>query len=167
MRALLVRHGEAIDPHLAPSDDERWLTEVGRATAARVGQKLVELGVAPTRFVASPLVRAVQTSEILAGATDHRGAIHVSRLLVPQGTTVARMISLLDGATESDTVCLVGHEPSIRVLTAKLAGIEPLFSFRTAGSCLLERTENGSFRFVWMLDPRTLTLAESVAALTP
>ena len=167
MRALLVRHGEAIDPHLAPSDDERWLTEVGRANTGRVGAKLAELGVRPTRYLASPLVRAVQTSEILAGATEYLGAIHVSRVLLPQGTTIARMAALLDGAADGDTICLVGHEPSIRVLTGNLAGIDGLFSFRTSGSCLLERTPAGGFRFVWMLDPRTLTLAESVAALTP
>ena len=164
MRALLVRHGEAVESHLAPNDDERWLTANGRATTQRVAARLAEVGIRPTAYFCSPLVRAVQTAEILAGGTGFTGAVTATRWLHSTGTTVARMAGLLDGARDDDLVCLVGHEPSIRVLAGHLAGIQEMFGFRTSAACLILPNSTGS-RFVWMLDPRTLQLVESLDAL--
>ena len=66
MRVTLIRHAEAGDD--APRDESRALTVRGRADARRLGRALARRGVRFTLIVTSPLVRAVQTAEIVAAA---------------------------------------------------------------------------------------------------
>ena len=73
MRVLLVRHGEAVSPDVA-RDAERWLTERGRAITHAVAEALrptVTVG----HIFTSPLVRAVQTADLLASGLGFSGAL--------------------------------------------------------------------------------------------
>src|SRR5262245_19157912 len=66
MHVLLVRHGTATSPDFAPTDEMRWLTDTGRLGVREIGRTLVGMGLRFSRMYTSPLVRAVQTAEILA-----------------------------------------------------------------------------------------------------
>ena len=68
--------------------------------------------------LSSPLVRAVETAEILAAAVGCERGVETAPALA-QGTTAAQA-ALLDPMAPTATVALVGHEPTIRVLTAPL-----------------------------------------------
>ena len=65
MELYLVRHAIAEDRADA-GDDERALTEAGRAKMIRATQGLRKLKVRPDLILTSPLRRARETAEILA-----------------------------------------------------------------------------------------------------
>jgi len=163
MRVLLVRHAEAVNADLAPSDAERWLTDKGRETARRVGKWLLGEGLRFDRVFTSPLVRAVQTAEILAAATNFDQAVEVRRAL--GGGSTAEIASILDDTADDDLTALVGHEPSIRTVTAHLIGFDRFAPFRTGGACLVQRVGAASGSFQWMVDPKSLTKIDSLEDL--
>ena len=164
MRVALVRHGEAIDAHAVSSDALRYLTPSGRRTVRRVGAALAEHGVVLGRIFTSPLVRAVQTAEILASASDLEGPVEVWPALA--GGSTAQALAALGHAADDETVALVGHEPSIRVMAAHLTGFDRFPGFRTGGVCIVDVREGvGSFQ--WALDPKRLERIDVVDDLFP
>lgn len=140
----------------ASSDHDRWLTDAGRRTATDVGRALVKLDLEYTRIYTSPLVRAVQTAEILA-ATHPRfdGPLEVHRpLAVDEGST-AQALRPLDDAGDDDLIVMVTHMPKVGVLASFLGQLPSPPSFRTGAACLL-RVEGTKGKLEWMLDPDTL-----------
>lgn len=168
MRVLLVRHAAAISQVACSTDEVRWLTTDGRATARRVGRALAELGLPITCIYTSPLVRAVQTAEILADTTSFTGPLEVHEPLALERGTTAQALSPLDHAGDDDVVVLVTHEPKIRVLAGHLCGLRGFPGFQTAGACLVEYERvRQRGRFQWMLDPETLARATDVSTIGP
>ena len=66
MELYLVRHAEAQERTENLVDDLRHLTRRGRKQAAKLGRRLKKNRVRPALIITSPLVRAVQTAELLA-----------------------------------------------------------------------------------------------------
>lgn len=121
MLVYLCRHGEAVDGTELLHDESRYLTSNGRVGVAAVGRGLREHGDVPDLILTSPLVRAVQTAELLAQAVDYRRAVEVMGPLAPGGALgdVLEELSLLDAETK---VFLVGHEPQMSSWAAQLLG---------------------------------------------
>jgi phosphohistidine phosphatase len=125
MRVTLIRHAEAGDD--APSDAERALTLRGRGDTRRMGRALARRGIEFDLLISSPLVRAVQTAEIVAAAVDYRERVEVSELLVPEGAA-SRVLGLLTalgktvgrGGLENRSIALVAHEPILSTVAAAL-----------------------------------------------
>lgn len=156
MRVLLIRHGEASDPH-ASADGSRHLTLRGRELSAEVARALSRLGVAPTHLYTSPLVRAVQTAEIVAHAVGHPGPVVTHDPLVPHGSS-ARALSILQRHGDADVVAFVTHEPIVRALAGHLTGMGGAFpGFRTSGAALIHIDDQGRGALLGRLDPSTLT----------
>ncbi len=153
MRVLIVRHGEAVDTYQAESDAQRWLTDAGRQRVRRVADLLAAEEVRFDRVFMSPLVRAVQTAEILASPTSFEGPLTVWPALA--GGTTAAALSCLEQVGDDATVALVGHEPLARVMSAHLTGIADYPGFRTGGVCVVGVSE-GAGRFEWAVDPKAL-----------
>jgi len=119
VRVTLIRHAEAGDD--APRDESRALTARGRADTRRLGRVLARRGIRFTAIVASPLVRAVQTAEIVAAETDYRGRLGASELLVPEGSA-ADVVDFLGRMADEKSVALVAHEPILSAIAAALTG---------------------------------------------
>ena len=119
MRVTLIRHAEAGDD--APRDESRALTARGRADARRLGRALARRGVRFTAIVTSPLVRAVQTAEIVAAATEYRGRMPATDVLVPEAAPrdVVAFLASVKIADEK-SVALVAHEPILSAVAAAL-----------------------------------------------
>ena len=68
MELLIVRHAIAFERNIArwPDDADRPLSPKGVARAAKAAAGIKQLVRAPTRVLASPLVRAQQTAAILS-----------------------------------------------------------------------------------------------------
>ncbi len=66
MKLYVMRHGPAEDQANSGVDGDRALTTSGRARVQAVAETLTQLGEEPLFIVSSPLVRAVQTAEIVA-----------------------------------------------------------------------------------------------------
>lgn len=165
MRVVLIRHSLAVDPYGAPTDETRWLTDAGRVRMRQVATELSELGLSYTKVYTSPLVRAVQTAEILAHHhPGFDGPIEVHPPLSPDHGTTAQALGPLDRAGADDVVVFVGHEPKIRVLAGHLSGLGSMPGFQPGSVCLVHLdAEAGRGAFQWMMDPRTMELARSPA----
>lgn len=156
MQILLVRHAEAVDMRSALSDYDRWLTEAGRRAMTKVGESLSTSGLRYTQVYTSPLVRAVQTAEILAAsAPAFDGPLEVHRALSTEEGTTAEVLAPLEQAPDDALIVMVTHMPKVGVLTAHLGGLVSAPAFRTGSACLLS-VADGSGRVEWMLDPSSL-----------
>jgi phosphohistidine phosphatase len=151
VRILLVRHADAVSETAALPDEYRYLSPAGRHQVRELSALLAEAGLELGAVVTSPLVRAVQTAELLVRWLDWNGSIEATHHLAPGGAParvsadwLARCAEPLAGAT----LVAVGHEPSISHMTGQLAGGASVSSFRKAEACLVE---DGSLR--WRLEP--------------
>ena len=129
MQLYLVRHAEA-----APGrpDELRPLTPKGRRAARELGKRLRARGVRVDAVLSSPLLRACQTAEAIAGELGARA--EPTELLAP-GATDADLIAAADGRGE--VVVAVGHQPDCgKIAVALGAGPEP--PFPPGGVALLE-----------------------------
>lgn len=145
MPILLVRHGEATPSH--GPDEERILSARGRDEVRAIAGALALRGMAPAVVLASPLVRAVQTAELLAQGLGYPGVVAVDRAFEPHGD-VRRAEQLLTGA--SGLVVVATHEPFVRLLAGALTMQASVRSFRTGECALID-----AGRLVLRLDPDT------------
>jgi phosphohistidine phosphatase len=154
MRVTLIRHGEAGED--APRDELRALTLRGRAEVSRVGQALRRRGGAFTVIVSSPLVRALQTAEIVAAEVNYQGRVMVSEALVPEGR-VSRAVALLSSLVGEGSVAVVAHEPILSGLAGALVGKDRFPALRKAEAVRLRLPDGpgkpGQLR--WRIDPDT------------
>ncbi len=158
MRVLVVRHSIAVDPYLADMDEQRWLTGDGRRRARDVAAWLAEHA-KPTHIYTSPLVRAVQTAELLGAKAECDDFIRVHPALSLEYGTTAEALEVLDSHGAGDTVALVSHSPKVRVLTGHLSGTDRLAPFHTCTVACV-RFDGALRTLEWMLDPRDCSLAE-------
>lgn len=128
MILYLCRHGEAVpEGDVAPTDELRWLSMNGRSQVTVVGRSLAESGDVPDIVLTSPLVRAVQTADILARET---GCLRVEArtALVPDGS-LGELIEELAPLAQR-RVFVVGHEPLMSGWTGQLLGRRAPVAFR-------------------------------------
>ena len=146
---LLVRHAKAEAEHPL-GDAARPLTAEGRDAFWRHARDLARR-FAPERVVSSPLVRAVQTAELLARATGC-AAVDVDGALAPHPLApvgLERLALRLEGPT-----AFVGHEPALSDAAARLLGLPGLgFAFRKGGALCLQRREDGAWEARWFWSP--------------
>jgi len=142
----------------APTDHDRWLTDTGRQTVTKVGTALARLDLHYSCVYTSPLVRAVQTAEILAAThPGFSGPLEVQPALSSEVGGTAQALEPLEHAGDDDLVVMVTHMPKVGVLAGHLCQLPTFPSFRTSAACLLS-IEGNKGRFQWMLDPETLEL---------
>ena len=153
----MIRHAEAIDETLELRDPMRHLTAHGRAQATALGDRLRWYDCLPTHIWTSPLVRAVQTAELVAIGLQTKIAVEVLPALAPaeaERAVVAAVQTLPDDAC----VVLVGHEPSMSGIAALLLG-QPDFPALAKAEAI--RITNGElrWRFAWDAEAPTTTPA--------
>jgi phosphohistidine phosphatase len=118
MKLYLVRHGPAENQSRTGRDFDRALTEEGRQRVRLVAVELGKRGESPKRIIASPLHRAVETAEVMLNALGLDLEIELSEDLEPgadAGGLVCRLVN-----ERARKVMLVGHEPDMSSLTARL-----------------------------------------------
>jgi phosphohistidine phosphatase len=142
---FLVRHAEAVDESRALHDAERHLTGAGRAAARELGERLRWYDCAPARVWTSPLVRAVQTAELLMAGLGWGGVIECLPALAPGGD--AHVVQALVGA-DPGPILAVGHEPLLSAIGAVITGRGDFPALR---KCQCARIEGD--RLKWLLGP--------------
>jgi phosphohistidine phosphatase len=136
VKLYLIRHADAVPEDVAGSDHERWLSARGREAARGLARLLRQQGVELDAVLTSPLPRAVQTAELVAGGLDYLGVVTVLPALAP-GCHPRRVAEQL--AAHGLAVAVVGHEPGISGLGAYVLGRPAFPPLRTAQCCALER----------------------------
>ena len=149
VQIVLIRHADAVGEGPGLPDEHRFLSAEGRAAARALGALLAEAGIAVGAAVTSPLVRAVQTAELVTGAIGWGGPVEATVRLAP-GCAVRSAAEWLGGraATLSGALLAFGHEPSISSLAELLGDEHRVSAFGKAEACLVE---DGTLR--WRLAP--------------
>ena len=134
----LIRHGLAEPRGDAwPDDTTRPLTADGMARMRKAARGLVGLGVTFDVVLTSPLVRARQTAEIVASAFDPPPPLHAVDSLAPGGS-YATVIADLETHLRRSRIALVGHEPGIGELAARLTGSRRPIPFKKGAVCRID-----------------------------
>lgn len=154
-RIYIVRHAIAEDVSPSGRDEDRALTAEGRKKMKRAARGLASLGVTPAHLLASPLVRAQQTAEIVVEALPQL-KIETCDLLAP-GVDERALTRLINGAHAGRDVMLVGHEPDLGELlsfwlTGSRGGVETRFK-KGAVACIASGTlpPQGKAVLEWMM----------------
>lgn len=153
MKLWLARHAEAADPDHAFSDHDRQLTDLGRRQVSQLTRWLLEREEAPELVLHSPLVRARQTAEMIAGEIRGGAIVMEERLLAPGIQTASLLRRLSDSGTRR-IVC-VGHQPDMgRCLAEIIGGGRHLYSPGTiAGIEFSSAVVTGAGSLRWLADP--------------
>jgi phosphohistidine phosphatase len=153
----LIRHGIAAEPGDAyPDDTKRPLTQRGISRLQKQTRGLAALGVTLDQILTSPLVRCRQTADVLAEGLG--GPVAGVAALAPPGTSAA-VIEELGRYARRSRIALVGHEPNIGELAARLAGAKTPFPFKKGAVCCIELAALPPARpgrLLWFATPRML-----------
>jgi phosphohistidine phosphatase len=134
-------------------DFDRSLTPQGRERVKLVAARLAELDEVPKVIVSSPLVRALQTAEIVAAELGIP-AVETRRALAPGGPAHDLVLELAHEGRKR--LMVVGHEPDLSGLVESLlrgAFEHDMLKAMVVGLSV-STTGPATLRFV--LDPKTL-----------
>lgn len=155
----LIRHGVAAERGPAwPDDAKRPLTEEGIGRMKKAAKGLKRLDVRLDVVVSSPLVRARQTAEVVAGVFDEMPPLVFTTALAPGGR-YSDLLADLQTQVRRTRIALVGHEPDLGRLAARLAGSRRAFEFKKGAVCRIDvdalpPARSGTLR--WFLPPSIL-----------
>ncbi len=147
MKLVLVRHADAEPDMGGPlGDPGRALTMLGREQARDAARELAaSLSPAVPQIWTSPLVRAVQTAEILAQLWP-AAPVAVADALAT-GRPIQALLELVSDLPAIDAALLVGHDPTLSELAATLVGLPALPLAFEKGAALALRWENERWSF--------------------
>lgn len=154
-----VRHGLAEDRGDAwPDDAKRPLTDEGASRMRKSARGLARLGVSVDIVLTSGLVRARQTAEILAAELEPRPSIVTVDSLKPDGAYAA-VIADLEKHSRKTRIALVGHEPMLGELAARMIGSRHAIELKKGAVCridveILPPAGPGDIR--WLLTPKIM-----------
>ena len=158
----VMRHGIAVTRGSAgfADDAKRPLTPEGKQKMRQIVQGLKRIGFNVDWVITSPLVRAVETAEIVADSLASNVPMDFSDALRPGGSA-EELISFLAKHRNRKRVLVVGHEPDLSEMTARLlgAGRHANLTFKKGGCGLITFDEfppKSPGQLVWWLTPRLL-----------
>lgn len=162
MQLLVIRHAIAEDRSEAARqglpDDQRRLTSKGRSRMRRGARGLAKLVGHADLAATSPLVRAVETTRIVAAAFGEPPVVQVDSLR-PGGDRDEFREWLC--STHQRVVAVVGHEPDLGLLVGwLLTGRDDVaLPLRKGGACLIDFKDPpapGAASLRWFLAPSLL-----------
>lgn len=155
MRVYLIRHGEAT-PEKADNSDYP-LSEKGKEDILHIANFLAKQPLAVRHIFNSGILRAKETSEIIANAIQFKGEIEIYTEMQPYDS-ISSLASLVNQATED--MIIVGHMPFLGLLLSKLVtGDEHqdvLYLHKGTTVCL-ERIEHSTTWLIeWCITPEVV-----------
>ena len=109
-------------------------------------------------IIASPLLRTKQTADILAASLASKPSVVTSDSLAPAGTPAA-VFQELGRHMRKARIALVGHEPNLGELAARLIGARGPLEFKKGGICRIDFEvfpPKGTGQLRWFVPPRML-----------
>ena len=155
----LIRHGLAEERGNSwPDDAKRPLTDEGISRMRKSVRGLSRLGVTLDVVLTSPLVRARQTAEIVAAGVSPRPSLISAESLAPDGSFAA-VVADLEKHVRKGHIGLVGHEPGIGELAARLIGSRHAIEFKKGAVCRIDLATippSGPGDLRWLLTPKIM-----------
>jgi phosphohistidine phosphatase len=161
MMIYIMRHGLAEDPIPKSDDGARKLTAKGADKIRKAAAGMRAMGLAFETILSSPILRAMETAEIVAnelgGAVKPRPTPELTT-----GSSPAKALEAIARLHLPESVLIVGHEPTLsRLASLLLSGSSESVGIRLkqGGVIALEipdRVEAGAADLRWMLTQRQL-----------
>jgi phosphohistidine phosphatase len=162
MRLFLIRHTSAIEKakRQADSDDHCYITSEGRIIARRFFAEIRKSLSNIEHICTSPLTRAVQTAEILAGVIEFNGDIELADELRNE-SSITSVISLISRNSTLNDLALVGHEPKMSILLNSICGSNSqLNGFAKCGVAIIDYLPaSHSGRLLSYIDPKKIAVS--------
>jgi len=158
----VMRHGLAVaGGSVRFSDDaQRPLVPEGKEKMREIAGGLKRIGFEVDWIVTSPLARAVETAGIIAESLASSVPVDVCDAMRPGGSP-ENLLAFLAKRPNLRRVLVVGHEPDLSELAARLigAGGHANLAFKKGGCCMISFDEfppKSPGQLVWWLTPRLL-----------
>ena len=168
MNLFILRHGLAVDlgePGLPKDmkDADRPLTTKGKKKLRRATGAMQAMEMTFDVVLSSPLLRAMQTAEIVAEAMELRKKPVLTDNLAPGGSVKALVEQINELPPRVKSVLLVGHEPYLSEFIALLTtgNTSARLELKKGG---LAKLETPRLRYAhcaklsWLLTPKQLSL---------
>ncbi len=169
MILYLIRHAKAVERDSGDvPDDYRVLSPDGREVVKRVAEWCVDQQICIEQIVSSPLLRAVQTAEILSAMIHPSKKVEITLALGVGGST-GQILRFLPQYQHLNSLALVGHEPTIGITASTMLDINKKVSFSPGSICCLafhgvDQAPQASFR--WMINPSRDAKAQTISIRT-
>jgi phosphohistidine phosphatase len=158
VKLLFIRHAAAV-PRGTPgvADDERPLTPKGKAKFTVAAKGLARIVRRPDVLLTSPLPRARATAEIVARAFKR-----IEPTIEPAlaRKSLDGIVAALGSRERDATVVIVGHEPMLSALLARMLGAAhgERLAFKKGGAALVDLPDgpSGGGLLLWFLKPKVL-----------
>lgn len=158
MQLLIIRHAIAV-PRGTPGipDEDRPLTPEGEQKFREAAKGLAKLVDRPDALLTSPWLRAKQTAAIAAAAW---GRLEPKEAAALASGSFEDQAAVLDEYPGDATVAVVGHEPWVSELLARLLGTrqDSRLEFKKGGAALVDVPGHlaGGGSLVFYLPPKVL-----------
>jgi phosphohistidine phosphatase len=152
MKIVFVRHAAAVDRTSGISEESRYLTPEGRVFFRKTARTMLKNSVDPSVILSSPLIRAVQTADILAETLSFCSPLVLRNELQP-GFGMLALAGLLDEYRSAGELVLVGHEPDLSTIISFLLQSSGWFSLKKGAAVKLKIDPDNlplSTEFKWM-----------------
>lgn len=164
MNLYIIRHAIAVEAGTPEyeNDNLRPLTEKGKKKMQKIAQGLKGLEAEINLILTSPYLRAVETAKILRKMFDlNKEDVVETEHLTPVGYGDQLINLINEKYANMENIALVGHEPSLGILTSMLVAGDPnlSLSLKKGGICRLsmDAVQYGRCATLdWLLSPSQL-----------
>lgn len=163
LELYLVRHAVAAERGADyPDDAVRPLTDEGCERFRRAVAGLRAMNLQLDLVLTSPYVRARETAELLCAGLRPRPKLMVVEALAPgrrPAEVVAAVTRHAAAGRGASRLALVGHEPDLGELAARLLGAKGHLEFKKGAACRIDvhrAMPDGPGTLRWFLTPRQL-----------
>jgi phosphohistidine phosphatase len=153
MDLYLIRHAKAVDKDAPMQDRHRPLTARGRRDALATGSLLAKADAKLDAIVTSPLVRAVETAELVAVGLSWDGALDVAPELGDDSSPRAVIEEVVLPRSNLESLALVGHEPQLGALLGALLQSGSYSLAKSAAVRLAWDGPEAPARWKWVVRP--------------
>lgn len=162
MKLYIFRHGAAENESSSGGGDgARRLTARGREKVREAAAGMRALGLKFDAILTSPLPRAAETADLVAGAFPG-GPAPEALTALSAGVAPAETVAALKPYERHDHLMIVGHEPGLSGIASLLltgSANSVSFDLKKSGMIALELhdgVERGGAQLYWALTPRQL-----------
>lgn len=122
---ILWRHAEAEDQSDTGLDNDRALTKNGRKDAAKMAKWLNEYLPEGTWILSSPARRCQETAAALNDANNNKNKREIKLAeFLRTDSSVELIAKNLTNDDPNQTILVIGHQPNLGLLVAKLLGMQ-------------------------------------------
>ena len=145
------------------TDEKRALTSEGRDRMRDVAKGLKKMGVELDLLLTSPLVRAVETAEIVAGALGLGKKEMAETPNLAPGASAEDLFAEIKRRNGAESIGLVGHQPDLGMLLSRIVqgGDNLGVQLKKGSVCMVsvhETVPTLHGDLMWMLTPKQLRM---------